>query len=104
MDYLLRDLNRRWSCYRQISQAIDILGCVLPCQRRKRDPGHSLRNRALDHALPINSSRLIVDHVRLVNPANEQRLAQILLSYSLGIKAERDWSTTPSRLASHFGL
>ena len=104
MGYRSRNLNRRRSCYRHISQAIDILGCVLPSKRRKCDPCHSLWYHALDSALLINSSRLIVDHVRLVDPANEQLLTQILLSYSLGIKAERDWSTAPSCLASHFGL
>ena len=99
-----RYLNRRRPCYRHNSQAIDVLGSLLPRQRRKRDPGHPLRDRALDHAFPVNIGWLVINHVRLVHPADIQFLAQVLLAHRRRIKAEGNRSTAPSRFASHLCL
>ena len=43
-----------------------------------------------------------MNHIRLVDPADIQLLAQTLLAYSCRIEAERDRSTAPSRLAGYF--
>lgn len=96
-----RNLHRRRPRYRHRSQAVDIRLCVLPRQRRERDPGHPPRNRARNHALPVHGGGLVVDHVRLIHPADVQPLAQILLAHSRRVKDELDRSAAPGRLAGH---
>ena len=98
------NLHRRRPSYCHSSQAVDIRCRVLPRQRRKCDPGHPLWNRALNHTFSVHSGRLIVDHVRLVHPANIQRLAQRLLAHSRGIKGESYRSAASGRPAGHFCL
>ena len=74
-EYPLGNLDRRGPCYGHICQAVDVLGRVLPRQRRKRDPSHPPWNATLDYPFVIHSGRLIVNHVCLVDPADVQVLA-----------------------------
>ena len=97
-------MNRRRPCNRHTGQAVDVLCRILPRQRRERHPRQSVRNRALDHALFVHGSGLVVDHVRLVHPADVQRFAEVCLAYGRWVEAECDWSAASRRLAGHFGL
>lgn len=98
-----RDLDRCWSGQSDCSQGVHIFGILLCRQRCESNPRQSIRDGGLDLPLTCRLGRSVVDHIRLIDPADEQRTAAVGMWDFGRIKRKSDGSTSAGGLVVDLG-